>query len=131
MKLVASIFLYLYTILPAANTTGSTDIIGTWKGHYGTVNEIYEITVRIDPENKAEIVCTYNDACITSMGNYKLLGDSAIIISSLLPDSKTPEVFLYGIVNRTASFINGDWDGAGNEKGCFYLRKQPHSTINY
>lgn len=131
MKLVASIFLYLCTLVTPGIGTGVSDVVGTWKGHYGTVDEIYEITVRIEPGYTAEIICNYNDACFTSTGSYKLIGDSAIIITSLLADSKTPEVVLYGILNRTASFINGDWDGTGNEKGCFYLRKQPAQTLNY
>lgn len=131
MKLVITIFLYLFTHLPNPPGSGKNSVVGLWQGHYGTVNEIYAITVRIAPGNTAEIICVYDDACITTTGNYTMLGDTSIIITSLLADSKTPEVVLYGNLNRTASFIDGNWDGAGIEKGCFYLRKQPVQSVNY
>jgi hypothetical protein len=96
---------------------------GVWKGFYGTEFEIKEITIRINLENKAEIFDGGIDASKKINGTYLLLGDSAIIISSLTPNSRSTEIILNGNLNRTASFISGDWDGSHNEKGCFYLQK--------
>ena len=105
------------TIDPAAE-----NVCGIWKGYYGTENEINAITIKIDPQNKAEIFCNYNDANFKTSGTYKLLGDSAIVISCLLPEKKSSEIILRGNLNRSSSFIDGNWDGE-KEKGCFYLQK--------
>jgi len=99
-------------------------ICGLWKGYYGTESEINSITVRINPQNKAEIFCNFSEACLKTNGTYKLLGDSAIVISCILLEKKSSEVVLYGNLNRSSSFIDGQWDGEGNEGGCFYLQKQ-------
>ena len=125
MNLIASIFFFLFSFLPNNNTPASESIQGIWKGYYGTENEIKEITIRINQQYKAEIFGSYPDASIKMNGTYKLLGNSAIIISSLLPESKSPEIILNGFLNPSANFISGDWDGSGAERGCFYLQKQP------
>jgi len=99
-------------------------VCGTWKGYYGTETEIRSITIKIDPQNKAEIFCNYNEACLKTNGTYKLVGDSAIVISCILSDQKSSTVILQGNLNRTSSFIDGQWDGDGQQGGCFYLQKQ-------
>ena len=99
-------------------------VCGIWKGYYGTQNEIKSIIVKINPQNKAEIFCNLNDACLKTTGTYKLIGDSAIVISCKLTSDKSSEVILQGNLNRTSSFIDGQWDGEGKEGGCFYLQKQ-------
>lgn len=107
------------TIDPAAEA-----VCGTWKGYYGTENGINAITIKIDPQNKAEIICDHPGTCLKTTGTYKLLGDSAIVISYPLDEKRSAEVILHGNLNRTSSFIDGNWDGEGNEGGCFYLQKQ-------
>ena len=99
-------------------------VCGIWKGYYGTQNEINSIIVKINPQSKVEIICNFNDACLKTTGTYKLIGDSAIIISCKLSNDKSSEVILQGNLNRTSSFIDGQWDGDGKEGGCFYLQKQ-------
>ena len=99
-------------------------VCGIWKGYYGTQNEINSIIVKINPQNKAEIFCNFNDACLKTTGTYKLIGDSAIVISCKLNGEQSSEVILQGNLNRTSSFIDGQWDGEGNKSGCFYLQKQ-------
>lgn len=99
-------------------------VCGTWKGYYGTENVINAITVKINPGNKAEIICDYPGSCFQTCGTYKLLGDSAIVISCPLIEKRSAEVILHGNVNRSSSFIDGNWDSEGNEGGCFYLQKQ-------
>ena len=125
MNLIASIFIFLFSFLSKTTDPAIENVRGVWKGYYGTENEIKEITIRIDLQNKAEIFGSYADHSLKFEGTYKLLGDSAIIISSLLPETKSTEIILSGNLNRTASFISGDWDGSGAERGCFYLQKQP------
>jgi len=124
LKLVATIFISFFSILPKSSAPGSDNVCGLWKGYFGTINEINEISVKLNAGNKAEIICRYADVCVGSAGTYKLVGDTAIIISYLSPEKKSCEVILYGNLNRTGSFIDGQWDAAGNEKGCFYLQKQ-------
>ena len=99
-------------------------VCGVWKGYFGTESEINSITIRINPQNKADIFCNYNEACLKTSGTYRLIGDSAIVISCILTEKKSSEVILYGNLNRTTSFIDGQWDGDGTEGGCFYLQKQ-------
>ena len=99
-------------------------VCGIWKGYYGTESKINSIVVKINPQNKAEIFCNLNDACLKTTGTYKLIGDSAIVISCKLTNDKSSEVILQGNLNRTSSFIDGQWDGEGKEGGCFYLQKQ-------
>ncbi len=102
-------------------------VCGIWKGYYGTEKEINSIVIKINPQYKAEIFC--NNGCLKTNGTYKLLGDSAIIISCSLTDQKTSDVILYGNLNRSSSFIDGQWDGE-QQGGCFYLQKQ-FATTNY
>ena len=98
-------------------------VYGIWKGYFGTENEINSITINITSQNKAEIFCNFKEACLKTNGTYKLIGDSAIVISCIT-EKKGSEVVLYGNLNRTTSFIDGQWDGEGKTGGCFYLQKQ-------
>ena len=98
-------------------------VCGIWKGYFGTEREINSIIIKINPQNKAEVFCNFNEACLKTNGTYKLIGDSAIVISCILTE-KSSQVVLYGNLNRTTSFIDGQWDGDGKEGGCFYLQKQ-------
>jgi hypothetical protein len=102
-------------------------VYGTWKGYFGTESEINSITIKINPQNKAEIFCNFKETCLTTTGTYKLVGDSAIVISCVLTERKGSEVVLHGNLNRSTSFIDGQWDGEGKEGGCFYLQKQSAS----
>ena len=104
-------------------------ICGTWKGYYGTEKEINPIIIKIDLQNKVEIFYDFVDANLKSSGSYKLLGDSAIIIYSQLYDNNGTKVILNGNLNRSSSFIDGQWDGEGKEGGCFYLQKQFSSNL--
>jgi hypothetical protein len=99
-------------------------VCGIWKGFYGTEKEINSIVIKINPHNKAEIFCNFNDARFITTATYKLIGDSAIVISCSLTEEKSSAVILQGNLNRTSSFIDGQWDGEGKEGGCFYLQKQ-------
>ena len=99
-------------------------VCGIWKGYYGTENKINSIVIKISPQNKAEIFCNLNDACLKTTGTYKLIGDSAIVISCTLNGQTASKVILQGNLNRTSSFIDGQWDSEGKENGCFYLQKQ-------
>ena len=104
-------------------TDPSTETVcGIWKGYYGTEHEINSITVKIDPLNKAEIFYNLNGHRIAA--TYKLIGDSAIVISAKLSEQTSSQVVLQGNLNRTSSFIDGQWDGEGKKSGCFYLQKQ-------
>src|SRR5688572_6905846 len=76
-------------------------VCGIWKGYYGTQNEINSIIVKINPQNKAEIICNFNDGCLKTTGTYKLIGDSAIVISCKLTEGRSSEVILQGNLNRT------------------------------
>lgn len=123
MKLAAislSILAFSYAPIPEAPPE---NVFGFWKGYFGTENEIHEISIRIDQRNRAEIVCYYPGTSIKTIGTYQLLGDSSIIITCLLAQSKSCEVVLYGNLNRSANFIDGQWDGSDKEGGCFYLQK--------
>ena len=82
------------------------------------------LSIKINPQNKAEIFCNFKEACLSPKGTYKLIGDSAIVISCILTEKKGSEVILYGNLNHSTSFIDGQWDGEGKQGGCFYLQKQ-------
>lgn len=122
MKFVIPIIAILFSSFVKTSGPSTERVCGTWKGYFGTETEINSITIRINPQNKAEIFCNYNEACLKTNGTYKLIGDSAIVISCILAEKKS-EVILYGNLNRTTNFIDGQWDG-DNEGGCFYLQKQ-------
>jgi len=124
LKSVVIILAILFSSFTKTSDPAIESVCGVWKGYFGTVNEINEITIKIDQQNHAEISCNYSDACLKTMGTYKLIGDSSIIISCLLTQTKSSEVILYGNLNRSSSFIDGLWDGTGKERGCFYLQKQ-------
>ena len=125
MKPIVIILATLLSSFMMKNPDPSTETVyGIWKGYYGTESEINSIIVKINPQNKAEIFCNFSDACLKTTGTYKLVGDSAIVISCILTEKKSSEVILYGNLNRTSSFIDGQWDGEGKEGGCFYLQKQ-------
>ena len=123
MKLLIPIIAILFSSFVKTSGPSTEKVCGTWKGYFGTETEINSITIKISPQNKAEIFCNYEEACLKTNGTYKLIGDSAIVISCILTEKKS-EVILYGNLNRTTSFIDGQWDGDGNESGCFYLQKQ-------
>jgi hypothetical protein len=123
LKTIAIIFIFLFSSFTKTSGPTIENVYGVWKGYYGTESEVNSITVKIYPKSKAEIVCNYADACITTSGTYKLLGDTAIVISCILTQEKSSEVVLHGNLNRTASFIDGQWGDSGKEKGCFYLQK--------
>lgn len=122
MKLFVVILATLIASWKTADPSTET-VCGTWKGYYGTENEINSITIKINPLNKAEIICNYNDACLKVKGTYKLVGDSAIVISCKLTEETSSVVILHGNLNRTSSFIDGQWNRK-EEVGCFYLQKQ-------
>ena len=123
MKFLIPIIAILFSSFVKTSEPSTEKVCGTWKGYFGTETEINSITIKINPQNKAEIFCNYNEACLKTSGTYKLIGDSAIVISCILAEKKS-EVILYGNLNRTTNFIDGQWDGDGNESGCFYLQKQ-------
>ena len=99
-------------------------VCGIWRGYYGTEREINSITIKIYPQNKAEIIYNYNDVPLKTTATYKLIGDSAIVISCTLTEQKSSVVILQGNLNRASSFIDGQWDSEGKQGGCFYLQKQ-------
>lgn len=120
MAILTSCFSFFSGNEPVENS-----ICGVWKGCYGSENEIIDITVKIDPQNKIELLRTAAGDYYFAKGTYRLVGDSAIIISCSFNENKSTEITMYGNLNRTVSFIDGQWDGTGKEKGCFYLQKQP------
>ena len=124
MKLLIPIIAILFSSFVKTSDPSTEKVCGTWKGYFGTESEISSITIKINPQNKAEIFCNFNEACLKTNGTYKLIGDSAIVISCILAEQKTSEVILYGNLNRTSSFIDGQWDVEGIQGGCFYLQKQ-------
>ena len=124
MKTLIIILAVLFSSFVKTTDPSTETVCGIWKGYFGTETEINSITIKINPQNKAEIFCNFNDACLKTNGTYKLVGDSAIVISCILTEKKSSEVILYGNLNRTTSFIDGQWDGDGKEGGCFYLQKQ-------
>ncbi len=122
MKLVVVI---LATLFSSWKTPGlpTETVCGIWKGYYGTETVINSITIKINPQNQAEVICNYNDACLKVKATYKLIGDSAIVISCKLTEQTSSQVILHGNLNRSSSFIDGQWNG-NQEGGCFYLQKQ-------
>lgn len=126
LKLLVIILTVLFSSF--VKTSSPEAVCGIWKGYYGTESEINSIIVKINPQNKVEVYCNYNEPCLKTIGTYKLIGDSVIVISCLLADKKSSEVILYGNLNRTSSFIDGQWDGEGKQGGCFYLQKQVWKT---
>jgi len=128
LKLLIPIIVILFSSFVKTSDPSTEKVCGTWKGYFGTESEINSITIKINPQNKVEIFCNFNDACLKTNGTYKLIGDSAIVISCILTEKKGSEVVLYGNLNRTTSFIDGQWDGEGKEGGCFYLQKQSAQT---
>ena len=124
MKLLIPIIAILFSSFVKTSDPSTEKVCGTWKGYFGTESEINSLTIKINPQNKAEIFCNFNEACLKTSGTYKLIGDSAIVISCILTEKKASEIILYGNLNRTTSFIDGQWDGDGSDGGCFYLQKQ-------
>ena len=124
MKLFVIILATLFSSFVKTADPSTETVCGLWKGYYGTQNEINSIIIKINPQNKAEIFCNLNNGCLKTTGTYKLIGDSAIVISCKLTNDKSSEVILQGNLNRTSSFIDGQWDGEGKQGGCFYLQKQ-------
>ena len=123
MKILVIILATLVLSWKAPDPSTET-VCGVWKGYYGTEKEINSIIIKINPLYRAEITCKYNNASWKASATYKLIGDSAIVISYKLPGQQSSEIILHGNLNRTSSFIDGSWDGEGNEGGCFYLQKQ-------
>jgi hypothetical protein len=124
LKLLIPIIAILFSSFVKTSDPSTEKVCGTWKGYFGTESEINSLTIKINPQNKAEIFCNFNEACLKTSGTYKLIGDSAIVISCILIEKKGSEIILYGNLNRTTSFIDGQWDGDGSDGGCFYLQKQ-------
>lgn len=122
LKMLVVILAILFSSWKTPDPSTET-VCGIWKGYYGTETEINSITIKINPQNTAEIICNYNDACLKTKATYKLIGDSAIVISCKLTDQTTSQVILHGNLNRSSSFIDGQWNG-NQEGGCFYLQKQ-------
>ena len=128
MKLFIIILATLFSSFVKTPDPSTETVCGIWKGYYGTENHINSITIKINPQNKAEIFCNYNEGCLKTLGTYKLVGDSAIVISCTLTEQNPVQIILQGNLNRTSSFIDGQWDSEGKEGGCFYLQKQFQQT---
>ena len=124
MKIITIILATLVSSFTRTADPATETVCGIWKGYYGTEKEINSITIKINPLNKAEIIYNYNDALMKTTATYKLIGDSAIVISCTLDEEKNSPVILQGNLNRTSSFIDGQWDARGKHGGCFYLQKQ-------
>ena len=124
MKPFVIIFAILFSSFVKTPDPSTETVCGIWKGYYGTENQVNSIVIKINPQNKAEIFCNLNDGCLKIIGTYKLIGDSAIVISCTLNGQKSSQVILQGNLNRTSSFIDGQWGSEGKESGCFYLQKQ-------
>jgi len=124
LKLFAIILATLFSSFMKTSDPSTETVCGIWKGYYGTESKINSIVVKINPQNKAEIFCNLNDGCLKTTGTYKLIGDSAIVISCTLNEQGSSQVILQGNLNRTSSFIDGQWDSDGKVSGCFYLQKQ-------
>jgi len=125
LKIIVAILTSLFSFFTGTNEPVKESICGVWKGSYGSENEIIDITVKIDPQNKIELLRSEVGNYFSAKGTYQLVGDSAIIISCTFIETRAHEITMYGNLNRSVSFIDGQWDGTGKEKGCFYLQKQP------
>ena len=130
MKLVVVILATVFSSFMKTSDPSTETVCGTWKGYYGTETEINSIIIKINPLYKAQIFYKEKEVVLKANATYRLLGDSAIVISYKLPNQQSSEVILHGNLNRTSSFIDGKWDGDGNQGGCFYLQKQ-FQEINY
>lgn len=124
MKIIIIILAILVSSFTKTTDPAKETVCGIWKGYYGTEREINSIIIKINPLNKAELIYNYNNALLKTMATYKLIGDSAIVISCMLPEQKNSTIILQGNLNRTSSFIDGQWDNNGKQGGCFYLQKQ-------
>jgi len=56
LKIIVAILTSLFSFFTGTNEPVKESICGVWKGSYGSVNEIIDITVKIDPQNKIEIL---------------------------------------------------------------------------
>lgn len=123
---------FIATLVSSWKTPDPTTetVCGIWKGYYGTEKEINSIVIKINPLSKAEIFFRPGDVASKANATYRLVGDTAIVISYKLPGQESSEVILHGNLNRTSSFIDGKWDGNGKQGGCFYLQKQ-FPDVNY
>jgi hypothetical protein len=121
-KLVAA----LLFILSGTHDPVKEQILGTWKGAYGTQHQIIDITVSIYSNNKTILTQTVDGFINSGVGSYQLQGDTAILINVSLPEKKPLDVQLHGYLNRTVTFISGDWDSNVSE-GSFFLQKQGSS----
>lgn len=130
MKIAVVILASLICSFTKVPDPSTETVCGTWKGYYGTETQVNSITIKINPLYRAEIFCKYNNSSLKANATYRLIGESAIVISYKLPGQESSEVILHGNLNRSSSFIDGSWDGEGSEGGCFYLQKQ-FPEINY
>jgi len=124
LKIITIILATLVSSFTKTTDPATETVCGIWKGYYGTEREINSITIKINPQNKAEIIYNYHNALLKTTATYKLIGDSAIVISCTLTEQKNSPLILQGNLNRTSSFIDGQWDSKGEHGGCFYLQKQ-------
>ena len=113
----------LLFLLSGTHDPVKEQILGTWKGAYGTEQQIIDLTVSIYSNNKVILTQTVDGFINTGVGSYQLQGDTAILLNVSFPEKKPLDVQMYGYLNRTVTFISGDWDSNVSE-GSFFLQKQ-------
>jgi hypothetical protein len=113
-----STFLFSFTIKE------ERDIYGTWKGGFGNEKVITETIVELKPQNKAVVYEGGQDPANMTTGEYEVKGDTAFILTYYQPCTQK-KVLLHGALNKSKTFVDGVWQSASEEKGSFYLEKQP------
>ncbi len=99
------------------------DIYGTWKGSYGTEQEVEKVLVTFKPGNKVDLYEGEMKLKNKMSGTYYLQGDKTIVFvyKNMYGYNK---VRMYGNLNKTKNFVDGVWEINGQTGGSFYLQKQ-------
>ena len=64
-----------------------------------------------------------HEACLKTTV-LQTIGDSAIVISCILTEKKVQKWYCMAILNRSTSFIDGQWDGEGKGMRMFLPAKE-------
>ncbi len=97
-------------------------IRGTWKGGFGSNNQIIKATVRFKLNNAIEFYEGELKEKNKALGSYELRGDTALLLTYIKPTGSV-FVLMEGNLNRTKNFVDGVWK-CSDAKGSFYLQKQ-------
>lgn len=97
---------------------------GNWKGCYGTTSSITDLSINFAPGNTIEFFSNNLNSEGNGTGFYKIIGDTAIVITCSFISNPCESITLKGRMNKTKTFVDGEWEMMdSSSKGCFYLQK--------